>query len=117
MQQINNKCRKLIFIYCLYMTGFMLTETAIYGQESYLSELLPGTESSFQHLNLESSKITGKSHFRYDTLIRKEPGSLLKKMKTQRLMAKFLPGRRSGLMQIPVFQNGMRKRICERSSG
>jgi hypothetical protein len=41
----------------------------------------------------------------------------LKKMKTQRLMAKFLPERRSGLMQIPVFQNGMRKRICERSFG
>ena len=46
MQQINNKCRKLIFIYCLYMTGFLLTETALFGQERYLSELLPGPESS-----------------------------------------------------------------------
>jgi hypothetical protein len=99
------------------MTGFMLTETAIFGQESYLSELLPGTESSFQHLNLESSKITGKSHFRYETLIKEGTRFVVEKMKTQRLMAKFLPGRRSGLMQIPVFQNGMRKRICERSSG
>ena len=70
MQQINNKYSKSIFICCLYMTGFLLTETAIFGQESYLSELLPGTESSFQHLNLESSKITGKSHFRYETLIK-----------------------------------------------
>jgi hypothetical protein len=53
------------------MAGFMLTETANFSdQESYLSELLPGTESSFQHLNLESSKITGKSHFRYETLIK-----------------------------------------------
>jgi len=70
MQQINNKCSKSIFICCLYMTVFLLTEAAIFGQESYLSELLPGTESSFQHLNLESSKITGKSHFRYETLIK-----------------------------------------------
>jgi hypothetical protein len=52
------------------MTGFLMTETAIFGQESYLNELLPGTESSFQHLNLESSKITGKSHFRYEILIK-----------------------------------------------
>ena len=65
MQQINNKCSKSILICCLYRTVFMLTEVAILGQESYLSELLPGNESSVQHLNLESSKITGKSHFRY----------------------------------------------------
>ena len=85
MQQINNKCSKLIFICCLYMTGFLLTETAIFGQESYLSELLPGTESSFQHLNLESSKITGKSHFRYETLIKEGIRLVIEKNETIRI--------------------------------
>ena len=81
MQQINNKCSKSIFICCLYMTGFLLTETRIFGQESYLSELLPGTESSFHHLNLESSKITGKSHFRYETLIKEGTRYVVEKNK------------------------------------
>ena len=61
------------------MSGFFLAETAIFAQESYLSELLPGTESTFHHIHLESSEITGKSYFHYKTLINEGTSFIVEK--------------------------------------
>jgi len=67
------------------MIGFLHAETEIFAQESYLSELLPGTESTFQHMNLESSEITGKSHFRYETLIKEGTSFIVEKNKNTKV--------------------------------
>jgi len=73
MKQINIKWNKSKFIFCLYISVFLIANTKIFAQRSYINELLPGTESTFQHFNLESSEITGMSHFNYETL--KKEGS------------------------------------------
>ena len=68
MLQMKIKISSLIFFCNLLLAGLLLDEVSVIAQESYLSQLLPGIEFSFQHLNLKSSEFTGKSHFNYEIL-------------------------------------------------
>lgn len=50
--------------------GILLSEISIYAQETFLDELQPGTKTSFKHWNVESSGISGYSHFRQEIVTR-----------------------------------------------
>ena len=54
MLQMKIKISSLIFFCNLLLAGLLLDEVSVIAQESYLSQLLPGIEFSFQHLNLKS---------------------------------------------------------------
>ena len=68
MLQMKVKISSPIFFCNLFLVGLLLDGVSVFAQESYLSQLLPGTKFSFHHLNLKSSEITGKSHFHYEIL-------------------------------------------------
>tara|TARA_B100000686_G_C16590341_1_gene862983 strand:+ start:245 stop:1009 length:765 start_codon:yes stop_codon:yes gene_type:complete len=52
------------------MAEMMIQVDSVFAMESYLSELLPGSRTSFKHWNLERSEVTGYSHYRYVEIIK-----------------------------------------------
>ena len=55
-------------IFCLLVSGFIIKVEFGFAMDSYLLELLPGSETSFKHWNFERSEVTGHSHYRYEEL-------------------------------------------------
>ncbi len=52
-----------IIIFILLLTGLLVQAESIFAKESFRSELLSGSKSSFKHWNLKHSEITGHSHY------------------------------------------------------
>ena len=61
---------RTIFIFSIFFSVFLLHGMSVSAQESYLSELLPGTKISYKHWVEQRSEITGHSNFIYEILTR-----------------------------------------------
>ena len=64
------KSFRQIIIINLSLAGMMIQAEPVSAMDSYLRELLPGSRVSFKHWNLESSEVTGHSHYRYVELVK-----------------------------------------------
>ena len=46
----------------------MISVISAAANETYIDELLTGTKTSFKHLDVQSSEISGYSHFSYEVV-------------------------------------------------
>ena len=66
-------------IFCLLVSGFIIKVDFGFAMDSYLLELLPGSETSFKHWNFERSEVTGHSHYQYLELIKETTRFIIEK--------------------------------------
>ena len=65
MMRLNN-----YYFHTLIISSIIISVTSIHANETYIDELLPGTKTSFKHWNVQSSEISGYSHFSYEVVTR-----------------------------------------------
>ena len=65
MMRLNN-----YYFHTLIISNIIISVISVSANETFIDELLPGTKTLFKHWNVQSSEISGYSHFSYEVVTR-----------------------------------------------